>query len=822
MTWIVGIIAFLVLFIALAYFGSPVWLWAVIGVTTLTVFKAHWIAYLVLLVVCAIAGIPFLRRKLISGTALGIIKKIIPPLSSTEQEAINAGTVWWDAEIYSGKPDWQQLSDVPAAKLTEEEQAFLDGPTEELCALVNDWQIVHKDRDLSEEAWQFIREKGFHALIIKKEYGGMGFSNYAHAKIVGKLATRCGNTAVTVMIPNSVGPGELLQHYGTKEQCDYYLPRLAKGIEIPCFALTSPYAGSDAGAIPDVGVIERGDYIDPRTGEKHTDVLGIRVTFEKRWITLAPVATLVGLAFKLKDPDKLLGDKENIGITCALLPKGTEGLVQGRRHYPNNSPFMNGPISGKDVFFPVDWIIGGEKYAGQGWRMLMECLSIGRCVSLPALSVAKGKLCSYTTAAYAGIRHQFGLPLGKFEGVDEALSRIGGYTYQMEASQDLALVALDSNEKPSVISAILKYHCTERSRKCVNDAMDIHGGRAVVTGPRNYLASAYNSLPVAITVEGANILTRSMMIFGQGAFRCHRYVLEELSAIADNNLDRFDAAFSGHIKQILRNKSRSFVLGMTNGAFTNVPDNAGKMAKYYQRVNRLSAAFAFSGEIAMVSLGGSLKFREKLSARLGDAFSNLFIASAVLKRFSQDGSPDSDLPFARWAVEEALFDAENALVGFIDNLPSRPFAWGLKLIVFPFGRRCKKPSDTLGTEVSNTMMAFGDAMERLSQTMYIPKCDPNIVEEPVAALKPALDAINATKEMEKMLRKAERSGKLSKYNPSERLDEAVEKKIITIEERDQLIAARKLMRIVITVDDFDIGLNDYNNDPFDSKLFLAR
>ncbi len=822
MTWIVVIVAFFALLTALSYFSAPVWLWAVASVIALVVINAHWILLLIVLAICAVGGIPALRKKIISSFALEKVKKVIPPLSSTEQAAIDAGTVWWDAEIYSGQPDWHKFSSFPAPKLTEEEQVFLDGPVEELCALVNDWRVVHKDRDIPQKAWEFIKEKGFHSLIIKKEYGGKGFSNLAHAKIVGKLATRCGNTAITVMIPNSVGPGELLQHYGTQEQCDYYLPRLAKGIEIPCFALTSPYAGSDAGAIPDFGVVERGNYTDPRTGEKHTDVLGIRITFEKRWITLAPVATVVGLAFKLKDPDGLLGDKADIGITCALLPKGTKGLVQGRRHYPNNSPFMNGPISGKDVFIPVDWIIGGVEYAGQGWRMLMECLSIGRCISLPALSAAKGALCSYTTAAYSGIRHQFGLPLGKFEGVDEALSRIGGYTYQMQASQDLALVALDNGEKPSVISAILKYHSTERSRKCVNDAMDIHGGRAVVTGPRNYLASAYNSIPISITVEGANILTRSMMIFGQGAFRCHRYTLEEIYAMGENDLDRFDAAFSGHIKQILRNKARSFVLGITNGAFTNVPADVGKMAKYYQRINRLSAAFAFSGETAMASLGGSLKFREKLSARLGDAFSNLFIASAVLKRFTQDGSPDSDFPLATWAVEDSLFNAENALVEFIDNLPSRPFAWSLKAIIFPIGRRCKKPSDSLGTEVSRTMMAFGDTMDRLSQYMYIPTCDPKIVEEPIAALKPALDAINATRELEKMLRKAERSGELTGFGPSERLDEAVEKKIITAEEREQLIAARELMRIVITVDDFDINLSDYNTDPFDSKLFLAR
>lgn len=822
MTWILCLLVFLIVLGALAYFAAPTWAWAVALVATVFATGVHWVLIIPILLGCAIAGIPSLRKKLVISPTMSIMKKVIPPLSSTEKAAIDAGTVWWDAEIYSGKPDWNRFANFTEAKLTEAEQAFLDGPTETLCAMVNDWQLVHKDHDLPEAAWDFIKNEGFHSLIIKKEFGGKGFSNFAHAKIVEKIATRCGNTAMTVMIPNSVGPAELLMHYGTKEQCDYYLPRLAKGIDMPCFALTSPYAGSDAGAIPDFGVVERGDYTDPRTGEKFTDVLGIRLTFEKRWITLGPIATVVGLAFKLKDPNKLLGDKEEIGITCALLPRGIKGLNQGRRHYPNNSPIMNGPISGKDVFIPVDWIIGGPEYAGKGWRMLMECLSVGRCISLPALSAAKGKLSAYTTSAYAGVRHQFGLSLSQFEGVNEALARIGGYTYQIQASQDLALSALDNGENPSVISAIIKYHSTEKSRQIVNDAMDIHGGRAVMSGPRNYLTSMYNSIPIAITVEGANILTRSMMIFGQGAFRCHRYVLEEIYAMTDSDTDRFDKAFSGHVQQTLRNQARSFVLGITQGALTNVPQDAGKMAKYYRRINRLSAAFSFAGDIAIISLGGSLKFRENLSARLGDAFSNLYIASAVLKRFAQTGSPDSDLPIAQWAVEKALFDAENALVEFIENFPLRPYAWLLKATIFPFGRRCRKPSDTLGIAVSNSMCQFGETLERLTNNMYVPTCDPNIVEEPVAALKPALDAIFATQQLEKTLRKAHRSGELTGISPSDRLDEALEKGLITAAEREQLIEARKLMRIVITVDDFDFEMDDYNHDPFDSKLFLAR
>lgn len=822
MTWIISLFCAIAILGALAYVSAPAWLWAIGSVAFLAAVSAHWLFFVFAIALCVVFGVTDIRQTLISKRVMVVFRNVLPPLSQTEQEAIDAGTVWWDAEVYSGKPDWSMLDDIAEPTLSEAEQAFLDGPVDALCAMINDWQVVHQDHDLTPETWQFIRDNGFLAMIIKKQYGGLEFSNYAHAKVVGKIASRCSTAAVSVMVPNSLGPAELLQHYGTQEQCDYYLPRLAKGIDIPCFALTSPYAGSDAGAIPDYGVVERGSYTDPRNGEHHENVLGIRLSFEKRWMTLGPIATVFGVAFKLKDPNHLLGDVEDIGITCALLPGGTEGLMHERRHYPNNTPFMNGPVWGKDVFIPIDWIIGGQEYAGQGWRMLVECLSVGRCISLPALSVAAGKACSYTTAAYAGIRHQFGLPIGKFEGVDEALARIGGYTYQMEAAQDLALVALDSGEKPSVISAILKYHNTERMRHCINDAMDIHGGRAVVTGPRNYLASFYNGIPVAITVEGANILTRSMMIFGQGAFRCHRYVLNERNAVANDDLKRFDEAFSGHARQALRNSARSLFLGISNGALSKAPAHAAKMARYYRQINRLSAAFALSGELAMVSLGGALKFREKLSARLGDAFSNLYIATAVLKRFQRDGSPESDLPLAQWAVEKALYDVETALHGVIANLPSRPVAWLLRVLVFPLGRRCPPPSDKLGSAVSRTMMAFDDTMQRLTQYTYVPKCDPHTLTEPLAALKPALDAVRATEAVEKTIRRAERSGELTAYSPDARLDEAMEKGLISAEQCEQAREARRLMRLAITVDDFDMTLSEHDKDLFDRVIFLAH
>lgn len=796
-----------------AYFRTKGWLMAVAAaVGALLGGSCFWavVAGIVGVVLC----ITPLRRRLISNPVFGVFKKVTPPISDTEVAAINAGTVWWDGELFSGKPDFAKLQNYRDPKLSEEEQAFIDGPVEQLCAMLDDWEIVSKRKDLPPEAWQFIKEQGFLGMIIQKQYGGLQFSNYAHAKVVTKIGTRCGSAAVTVMVPNSLGPGELLQHYGTQEQKNYYLPRLAKGIDIPCFALTSPSAGSDAGGIPDFGVVCRGSYTDPRTGEHFDDVLGVRVSWEKRWITLAPIATVLGLAFKMYDPDGLLGDKKDIGITCALVPANYEGVQIGRRHYPSGSVFMNGPTWGKDVFIPLDWIIGGVAYAGKGWQMLVECLSVGRCISLPANAVAAGKMASYTTSLYARIRDQFGLPIGRFEGVDEALARIGGYTYQMEASQDLALTALDLGEKPSVISAMLKYHNTERMRKTINDAMDIHGGRAVVWGPRNYLASGYQSIPIAITVEGANILTRSMMIFGQGAFRCHPYVLKETQAATQNNLTAFDQAFSGHVHFATSNAIRSFWLGLTNGCGSSAPSNAGAAAVYYRRLNRLSAAFAIAADISMLSLGGSLKFREKLSARLGDILSNLYITSAVLKRFERDGRPAEDVPFMQYAAELALYDAETALQGLVENLPKSSGCL-LRLLTLPIGRRISPPSDKLGTQVANAMMQNGAALERLTQFVYVPKDE----SEAVGVLAAAHRAVVETEALEKKLRGIERENGFAAVSPATRLQEALERNLITQDEFDAVTRARALKRQVIMVDDFDMTLSEHDRELLQRHVF---
>ncbi|AOX99632.1 acyl-CoA dehydrogenase [Jeongeupia sp. USM3] len=802
MTALIGIAVVLVAFLVLAYRRAPLWLTSLVVLAGLgyciAAQGAHWAWGAGALAVLAVLNLKPLRRAIVTGPLFSVFKKITPPMSQTEQEAIDAGTVWWDRDLFSGKPDYDKLHSYPAPKLTAEEEAFLNGPTETLCQMLDDWQITQETKDLPPEVWQFIKDNGFLGMIIKKQFGGKEFSNYAHARVVTKIATRSGSAAVTVMVPNSLGPGELLQHYGTDAQKNYYLPRLAKGLDIPCFALTSPEAGSDAGGIPDYGIVCRGSYTDPRTGEKHDNVLGMRVTWEKRYITLGPVATVLGLAFKLYDPEHLLGDKDDIGITCALIPTNHEGVSIGRRHYPGTATFQNGPNWGKDVFIPMDWIIGGKDYVGQGWRMLVECLSVGRCISLPAMSVASGKLASYTTGAYARIRNQFGMSIGKFEGVDEALGRIGGFTYQMDAAQRLALTALDLGEKPSVLSGILKYHNTERMRKTINDAMDVHAGKAVCTGPRNYLALGYGAIPVAITVEGANILTRSMIIFGQGAIRCHPFVLKEMRAAMGNDGKAFDDAVIGHIGFTVSNAVRALVLGVTGAKLAGGGKN-GPTAQYYRDITRLSSAFAFLADMGMASLGGSLKFKEKLSARLGDMLSNLYIATASLKKFEDDGAPAEDLPLLRWAVETALFDCQEAMNGFLANHPSGALAWLMRRVVFPFGLSYKPASDRTGTAVAKLLMEPSAARDRLVHYMYRSK-DEN---DAVGVLEHALKAVIETEALEGKLRSAQRKGQLAGITAHEKLEDARNKGLINDIEFAAVQRARRLKREVIMVDDFD-------------------
>lgn len=581
-----------------------------------------WALYVLAIAVFAVSGI---RQSLISRKALALFKTVLPAMSQTEKEALDAGTVWWEAELFKGKPGWEKLHAIQAPKLSAEEQAFLDGPVNEVCAMVSDFQVTHELADLPPEVWQYLKDNKFFAMIIKKKYGGLEFSAYAQSLVLQKLTGVSGVLSSTVGVPNSLGPGELLQHYGTEEQKNYYLPRLAEGKEIPCFALTSPEAGSDAGSIPDYGVVCKGEW-------EGKEVLGMRLTWNKRYITLAPVATVLGLAFKLRDPEGLLGDKEDLGITCALIPTDVKGVEIGNRHFPLNVPFQNGPTRGKDIFVPIDFIIGGEKMAGQGWRMLVECLSVGRGITLPSNSTGGIKSAAMATGAYSRIRRQFKQPIGHMEGVEEPLARLGGNAYVMDAASNLTVAGIDLGEKPSVISAIVKYHCTHRGQQSIIDAMDIVGGKGICLGPSNFLARGYQGSPIAVTVEGANILTRSMIIFGQGAIRCHPYVLEEMNAAyseASDAVEKFDKALAGHVSFTMSNLVRSIWFGLSDGLGSSAPTKDATK-RYYQQLNRYSANLALLSDISMAVLGGSLKRKERLSARLGDILSQLYLSSATL------------------------------------------------------------------------------------------------------------------------------------------------------------------------------------------------
>ncbi|MFC3121791.1 acyl-CoA dehydrogenase FadE [Agaribacter flavus] len=671
-----------------------------------------WLLFLAIAVPLAYEPI---RKDVLSKKLLAFYKRVSPEMSSTEQEAIDAGTVWWDGELFSGKPDWQKLHNISKPRLSADEQAFLDGPCEQVCAMVNEWQINHVDADLPDEIWAFLKEHRFFAMIIDKKYGGLQYSAYAQRCVLQKLAGTSAVLSSTVGVPNSLGPGELLQHYGTKEQQDYYLPRLAAGEEIPCFALTSPEAGSDAGAIPDQGIVCKGTY-------QGKEVLGMSLTFNKRYITLAPVATVIGLAFKLLDPDGLLGKQSDLGITCALIPRDTEGLEIGRRHFPMNTPFHNGPLRGENIFVPLSFIIGGEKMAGKGWRMLMECLSVGRCITLPSSAAGGVKQIALATGAYARIRRQFRLPIGQMEGVEEMLARIGGNAYMMDAVTALSTAGVDLGEKPSVISAICKYHLTEKMRECVNDAMDVHGGKGICLGPSNYLGRAYQGTPISITVEGANILTRNMMIFGQGAMRCHPFVLEEMKAANISNeaqqLDAFDKAVFAHIGFAFSNTVRSLWFSLTSGYFSRTPFR-DDTARYYQALQGFSANLALLTDISMGVLGGNLKRKERLSARLGDVLSHLYLASATLKKYDEQGRLHEDLPFVHWALRDSLHKIEVAIDDFIRNFPSTPIALYLRCVVMPFGKRFDKPSDDIEHKVASILQTPSSARDRLGYGQYL-------------------------------------------------------------------------------------------------------
>lgn len=775
---------------------------------------------LVLLFIAAavIFNVRDIRMKLVSSPMLSYVQKVLPPMSNTEREAIEAGTVWWDAELFQGNPNWDKLLKYPEAALTEEEQAFCDGPAEELCEMMNDWEITYTTNNLPEYAWDHIKKHRFLGMVIPKEYGGLGFSAMAHSEVVTKLSARSVSGGVCVMVPNSLGPGELLLHYGTDEQKEYYLPRLAKGEEIPCFALTGPTAGSDAGAMPDYGIVCKGQH-------EGKEVLGLRVTWEKRYITLGPIATLLGLAFKAYDPDGLLGDVEDLGITCALIPTDTAGVNIGRRHMPLNQAFMNGPNSGDNVFIPMEWIIGGQDMVGQGWRMLMESLSVGRGISLPSSGVAAGKACSRFVGGYSRVRHQFNMPIGKFEGIEEALGRTAGLTYTMDAGRRLTCAALDQGEKPSVVSAILKHYNTESMRTVVNDGMDIIGGKGICLGPSNFLGRAYQGIPVGITVEGANILTRSMIVFGQGAMRCHPWLIKEIESASLPNreeaLDQFDEALRGHIGYAIQNGARSLLHGLTKGRLVKAPIS-GPNAKYYRRLTRMSAAYSFLADFAMLFLGGGLKRKEMLSGRFADGLIHLYMASAVLKRFEDTGRPAEDQALMEWSVRNCLFQTQVALDQILRNFPSTPIGLLLRGIVFPLGRRYRTPNDKLTQLCARVLLSPSEARDRLTAGIHINR-NPG---DPTGAIEYALDCVMAAAPAEKKIKESrEKIPYGMAYD--DWMQSLVAKGIIDADEVTLLTAAAKATHTVVMVDDFPNeqvhsgSLNDHLGSYIDNPLAEA-
>lgn len=793
------LIAVVIISWLLAYFRAGLWVWTVAVFLLLGYISpaggvgVNLLVWGVALPVALILNLPPLRRTILSSPLLTLFKRMLPPLSDTEREALEAGTIGWDGDLFSGRPDWKRLFSLPTPILNDAEQAFLDGPVEELCRMLDDWRIVEQDRDLPPEVWRYLKQERFFGMIIPPGYGGLGFSVMAHSRVIMKIASRSVTAAVTVMVPNSIGPAELLLHYGTPAQKDHYLPRLARGEEIPCFALTGPEAGSDAAAIPDRGVVCRGIF-------EGREIVGIRLNWEKRYITLGPVATLLGLAFKLSDPDRLIGDRTEPGITLALIPASTPGISIGTRHMPLDIPFQNGPNWGRDVFIPLEWIIGGPERAGQGWRMLMECLGVGRSISLPALSTGAGKLACRATGAYARIRRQFKLPIGQLEGIEEPLARMAGQTYRMEAARVMTSAAVDRGERPSVLSAIVKHSLTEGMRRVVNDAMDVQGGSGICLGPRNLLGRAYQSIPIGITVEGANILTRSMIIFGQGAVRCHPYVLREIRAVADPDRARglidFDRAFFGHCGFTISTAARALWLGLTGGRLLAVP--GGPARRHLQIASRLSAAFVLAADLSMIIIGSGLKRREKLSGRLADILSHLYLVSATIKQFEDHGRPADELPLLEWACADSFRDIRIAFEGFLANFPHRPAAMLLRLIAFPLGVPGLAPDDRLGQRVAAILLTPSPVRDRLTAGIYTPSG----LNEPLGRLDDALRKVVAAETVERKVREAVKTGSVVAGSESETLQAAVKAGIITAVESGLVADAQAARTEVIRVDDF--------------------
>lgn len=784
------VVGLIVVALLLGYFSSPLFLWGIVALLVMVGLHAPFWSLAVVIAFVAVFSIPPLRQLLVTSWLMKIMKNVMPKISETERTALDAGVVWMEAELFSGRPNFKKLMSQPYPKLSAEEQAFLNGPVEQLCHMINEWSI-YKTRDIPENAFQFVKEKGFLGMIIPKEYGGLGFSAYAHSEVVMKISTRSVATAITVMVPNSLGPAELLIHYGTEAQKKYWLPRLARGEEIPCFGLTEPQAGSDAGSIVSEGVLVKGD-----DGEIY-----VRLTWKKRWITLAAISSVIGLAFRLRDPDNLLGRGTDLGITCGLIPAKTPGVVLGRRHDPLNIPFYNCPTEGKNVVVKAnDTIIGGLDGAGQGWKMLMECLAAGRGISLPAQSVAGVKTTARVTSAHAIIRKQFGVSIGKFEGVEEPLARIGAMAYFVEAMRFYTLSALDQGVKPPVVTAMTKFLTTEMSRKCVSDGMDVMGGAGITLGPRNSLGILYIGAPIAITVEGANILTRTLMIFGQGALRAHPYAYKEVNAVERGDLAGFDRAFWGHIGHIVRNMCRSIVLSLTRARFAN-RGIGGPVGRYFQKLAWASASFSIMADLAMGLLGGKLKFKEKITGRFADIMCWTYVATAVLRKWDAEGRQKEDLPFVRYSMDMAFSEIQRSFDGILSNFDVPVIGWFFRRPLLFWSRLntiSSPPKDKTGQRIVAAMLADGAVRDRLTQGMFLS----TDVTEAIGRLDNAFRIIKKSEATEHKIRRAVHEKRIAKLKGPALIDEALAKGVITAEEKATLQKAEEVRWDAIQVDDF--------------------
>ncbi|MDB5539578.1 MAG: fadE [Devosia sp.] len=808
MAWALLILSIIVLAV-LAMRRAPLWQWAVaaliIGALTristdngslwLMTDTLGWVLALLPAVILGLLAIPQVRKLVLTGPAYGLVKSILPRVSRTEQEALDAGTVGWDAELFSGRPNWQKLLGIRKPTLSTEERAFLDGPCETVCAMIDEWDTRNNRADMPPAVWQYLKDQGFLGMLIGREHGGLGFSAQAQSQVVSKIASRSIAAGITVMVPNSLGPGELLEKYGTPEQKKKYLSRLAKGLEVPCFALTGPHAGSDAAGMRDVGVV----CYDMYEGKK---TLGVKLSWDKRYITLAPVATLLGLAFHLHDPDHLIGEVDNVGITLALVPAKYKGVKIGRRHYPARSAFMNGPTQGRNVFVPMDFLIGGIEYAGQGWRMLMECLATGRAISLPAIGTVSIKQALRVTSAYARIRRQFGIPVGLMEGVAEPLSRMVRSAYTFEASRALTASMVDEGQRPSVLSALLKYRTTEAMRDRINDAMDIHGGRAVQDGPSNYLFGGYATTPVAITVEGANILTRTLITFAQGALRAHPYLYAEISAA--QNKDRkagiaaFDTAFCGHVGFMLRNMAGSFLHAVSFGACASTPVDH-EMGHWYRQLSRYTQSFALCGDWTVAFLGGDLKRKQRLSGRMADILSDLYLLSAILKRYEDDGRIQEDRPIVDAVARDLIYSLEQSFAAVFANFPNVVLRNLMRVLVFPLGRHAKPASDRETYRLARAVMQPGAFRDRLTKGTYV-SMDPKDV---TGVLEDGLIKVTGAVEIETKFIRAIKKGTIERRLDRDTITDAVEAGVLTEAEAATLRLADQASDRVIKVDDFD-------------------